>query len=580
MHKTTTAPEPRRADRGAALATLLAATLALGLPALQAQAQPAEGAVIDGQQQQRQQERDKALRERMEPAADALRPQATPVAPDIPTEEFPCFPLHAIALTGPRLDHVPWLRDAAGVAWESRPCLGARGIEAVMARLQQALLERGYVTSRTMAVPQNLQDGVLSIAFLPGVLRDVRFSPDSTGHTSLATALPAARGELLQLRDVEQGLENLQRVPNASADIRIAPAEGDGAGPGQSDLVVSYRAAPPLRTNLTLDNGGTRATGRTQATATVSWDNPLGLNDLLYVSAGSSVGNGGGRGTRNGAAHYSVPMGYWLAALTGSRNKYHQSVAGAYQSYIYSGTSSTVDFTLSRVIHRDASSRTVAGVRFFHRTSSNAIDDTEIEVQRRRTAGYELSLSRRGYLGQAVLDAGLAFKRGTGAFGALRAPEEPWGEGTSRMRLFTVDVALAGTLEMAGQRLRYSSAWHGQWNRTPLTPQDRIGIGGRYTVRGFDGESTLLAERGWYWRNDLGLPMGAAAEAFVGLDGGHVDGPSARFLAGRSLAGAAVGVRGAWRALSYEVSLSTPLKKPEHLRTSRANLALNLACSF
>ena len=339
--------------------------------------------------------------------------------------------------------------------------------------------------------------------------------------------------------------------------------------------MVSYRPAPPLRANLALDNGGTQATGKTQATATVSWDNPLGLNDLFYFSYGGGVGNGSGRGTQNRAAHYSVPMGYWLVALTGSRNEYRQSVAGAYQNYTYSGTSSNADLKLSRVIQRDASSKTTAGVRLFHRTSNNYIDDTEVEVQRRRTSGYELSLSRRGYLRQAVLDASLAFKRGTGAFGALRAPEEPWGEGTSRMKLFTADIALTGPFEVAGTRLKFSSAWHGQWNRTPLTPQDRIGIGSRYTVRGFDGESTLMAERGWYWRNEIGLPVGTGAEAFIALDGGRVGGPSAR-----SLAGAAIGMRGAWRALSYEVSLSTPVRKPERMHTSRANLALNLAYSF
>ena len=29
-------------------------------------------------------------------------------------------------------------------------------------------------------------------------------------------------------------------------------------------------------------------------------------------------------------------------------------------------------------------------------------------------------------------------------------------------------------------------------------------IGGRYTVRGFDGEASLMGERGWLLRNDIG----------------------------------------------------------------------------
>lgn len=567
--------------RGAGIRSLLCLyfTIFFFLPFV-AYAQSNEGASIERQQQQRQQEREQALRERLAPRGETLEPAPKSTVLELPVDEKPCFPLQGLHLTGEKLDQLPWLSMAAGVDFSSHPCIGVKGVEVILERLQQALLERGYVTSRVMVAPQNLQQGVLAIAFIPGVLRETRFSPDSVGLTSLRTALPSQRGELLQLRDIEQGLENLKRIPTADADIQIVPAEGVDAGPGQSDLVISYKSITPLRFNIALDDGGSKSTGKTQGTATLSWDNPLGLNDLVYLSLGSSVANGGDKGTKNKVVHYSLPLAYWQIALTGSQSNYHQSVAGAVQNYTYSGESSNLDLKLSRVIFRSASSKTTAGFKVFHRTSSNYIDDTEVEVQRRRTSGYELSLAQRSYLGSAVLDANVAFKRGTGAFDALAAPEEPWGEGTSRMKLFIADLALMQPFELVGTRLKFSSTWHGQWNKTPLTPQDRIAIGGRYTVRGFDGESSLMAERGWYWRNEIGMPLGASAEAFMGLDTGHVSGPSAQYLVGQSLTGAAIGVRGAWRGLSYEVSWATPIRKPEHFRTSHSNFALNFAYSF
>lgn len=36
--------------------------------------------------------------------------------------------------------------------------------------------------------------------------------------------MPAREGELLDLRDIEQGLENLQRVPTVQAEMAIVPA--------------------------------------------------------------------------------------------------------------------------------------------------------------------------------------------------------------------------------------------------------------------------------------------------------------------------------------------------------------------
>lgn len=545
-----------------------------------AQPLPDDALRLEQQQLQRQQQRDQALRERMAPALDALPGMQRPGTLALPASESPCFALQAIRLTGPRSAEVPWLLAAADMDLSAQPCIGVQGIEVILARLQHALVARGLITSRVLVGAQNLHGGVLELVFLPGIVRELRLSPDSTGKASILGALPPRPGQLLQLRDIEQGLENLQRVPTAEADIEIAPAEGQDAAPGESDLLVHYRQASAWRLHLALDNGGTRATGKLQGTATLSWDNPLRRSDLLYLSLGRGLATGERRGTRNATLHYSLPFGYWQAGMTAASNRYQQNVAGAYQDYVYSGESSQLDLQLSRVIHRSASARTTAELRVFHRASSNAVDDTEIDVQRRRTSGYALGLAQRRYLGTALFEGSLAFKRGTGAFGALRAPEEPWGEGTSRMKIHTADLALTQPLQLAGAHARWSMAWHGQWNATPLTLQDRIGLGGRYTVRGFDGESTLLAERGRYWRNELGVALSAGAEAFVALDTGRVSGPAAQSLAGRSLTGTAIGLRGAGRGFSGELMLGLPLRKPANFRSARRHLSLSLFYRF
>src|SRR5690606_26175300 len=164
------------------------------------------------------------------------------------------------------------------------------------------------------------------------------------------------------------------------------------------------------------------------------------------------------------------------------------------------------ELVLSRVLQRDGASKTSGSLKAFARQSRSFIDDTEIEVQRRRTGGWELALEQRRQVGRARFDGRTAFKRGTGAFGALPAPEEVFDEGRSRFALLVWDLAWSQPFELAGLRLQWNSQWRGQRERTPLTPQDRFAIGGRYSVRGFDGESSLIGERGWWWRNELAAP--------------------------------------------------------------------------
>src|SRR5690606_39613179 len=133
----------------------------------------------------------------------------------------------------------------------------------------------------------------------------------------------------------------------------------------------------------------------------------------------------------------------------------------------------------------------------------------------------------------------------TCALPILRAPEEDFGEGTSRAAIITAHAQAHVPFELARQRLRYTGSWRAQWNRTPLVPQDRFAIGGRYTVRGFDGEVSLSGERGWLLRNDIALSLGGRHEAYVGVDYGHISGPSAQWQLGDYLAGAVLGLRGA-----------------------------------
>ncbi|RZL55107.1 MAG: ShlB/FhaC/HecB family hemolysin secretion/activation protein [Variovorax sp.] len=537
-------------------------------------------------EEQRQQERERALRERQERGADARIPvDAKPAAGRLPLSESPCFVVDRLSLDGEMAaDFEGSLSAAAGEGGQDSPigrCLGSEGIDMVVARVQHAIIGKGYTTTRVLAGRQDLGSRVLTLTLIPGRVSAIRFADASALPTNLRSAIPVRPGDLLNLRDVEQGLENLKRLPTVDADIRIEPSGAPDARPGDSDLVVRYSRKFPLRATLSVDDSGTEATGKTQTGMTVAWDGPLGLNDLAYASLNHDAFNHDGRGTSGQTVHYSVPFGYWLVGATASQNAYHQSVAGLGENYVYAGETRNAEVRLSRLIYRDQRRKTTAAIRGFRRASNNFIDDTEVEVQRRVVGGWEASVSHREFVGDATLDATLAHRRGTGAFGALPAPEEPFGEGTSRLKLCTADANLNAPFQLGAQKLRYVALWRAQWNRTPLTPQDRFAIGGRYTVRGFDGETSLLGERGWLLRNDLGLALGqTGAELYAGIDYGEVGGPSTRNLPGRHLAGGALGVRGAFGRLNYDVFIGAPISRPEGYRTAKVTGGVNFNYSF
>lgn len=531
----------------------------------------------------RQQERDRALREQLEQAPEVRLQSPTAQQPArIPDDEAPCFPIQNIVLEGELASEFSWALDAANLASDPAKgrCLGASGIRVVMNRIEHAVVERGYVTTRILAAPQDLKGGTLQLTVVPGRLREVRFAPGTPARATLWNALRLRRGDLLNLRDIEQALENFQRIPTVQADIQIVPSEGEDAQPGDSDLVITWQQRVlPLRLNLSLDDSGSQTTGKLQGSLSVSLDNPLALNDLFYVSGSHDV-SGHGKGTRAYSAHYSLPFGYWALGLTVSGHRYYQTVAGLNQNYVYSGTSSNAEAKLSRVMYRDASRKVGLYLRGWERQSNNYIDDTEVEVQRRRSAGWEVGLSHREYLGSAIFDAEIAWRRGTGAFGAIQAPEELFGEGTARVRVLSANAQFSVPFRLGSLPARYTGSWRAQWNRSPLVPQDRFSIGGRYTVRGFDGEMTLMGDRGWLLRNELGFSVYPGHELYLGADYGHVGGPSTVMQAGRSLGGAVLGVRGAAKGFSWDAFVGTPLHKPKGFRADSVVTGFTVTWSY
>jgi hemolysin activation/secretion protein len=569
----------QRTARRALLRAGLSSMLAFASPTLRGQVASPADINTNTQEQVRQQDRERQLRQRNEPAPDVRLDRPSPAAPSgpLPKDASPCVRIERLMLKGDAADRFQWVLAAADRAPDgSRDpatprCLGSRGVNEVMRRLMNALLARGYVTTQILAEQQDLSTGTLSFTLIPGRIREIRVDELSDPDIELRNAVPFAAGELLDLRNIEQALENLKRLPTADVDIRILPASGADAVPGESDIVIHWSREKPWRVSAAADDSGTRATGKYQGSLTLSIDHGLNLNDLFYLSLSHDLGGGdpGRRGTRGRTAHYSVPWQDWLFGATASAHRYHQSVAGASQAYIYSGRSMNAEVSASRIAYRSGTAKFTVMGKGWTRTSRNYIDDTEVEVQRRRMAGWDLGINHHQRLGPASVDLGINYRRGTGALNATAAPEEAFGEGTSRPKIAMADARIALPFRIAGQPLAYNASARGQRESTPLIPQDRFSIGGRYSVRGFDGETGLSAERGWFVRNDIVASLGGSGQSvYAGLDHGRVGGPGAELLLGRKLTGAVLGLRGGYGAFQYDVFAGRPVSRPPGFRTA------------
>lgn len=209
---------------------------------------------VSQQQDILQRQREKQLREQMQPEQDVrldgtdtgIEKMATQVGGANSDEANPCFPISEVELVGEEAAKFRFALNHAlcQTHFVSGKCLHAGDINQIMSLAQNALIGRGYTTTRILAAPQDLNSGKLQLTLMPGYLRSIRIdrSNDDQTHAGRIAAFqnkfPTRSNDLLNLRDLEQGLENLKCLPTAEADLQIVPVERE---PNQSDVVVQWR---------------------------------------------------------------------------------------------------------------------------------------------------------------------------------------------------------------------------------------------------------------------------------------------------------------------------------------------------
>ncbi|MFY1843179.1 ShlB/FhaC/HecB family hemolysin secretion/activation protein [Achromobacter xylosoxidans] len=549
------------------------------LPPAAAQLSPAEAAARASDIQRRQEQELDAQRARAAERPDVLSAPAAPAAADgvlvLPTES-PCFTVAKVAWDGPA-PSATVRRASEGVLGQ---CVGGQGLQALQAHLMARLIDRGLITARVLVPEQSLAGGTLTLRYVPGRISGVK-SDGAPGWWR--TALPTWPGGEVSQRDLDQALENIRRLAGqADASIDVAP----GPELGDSDIIIKPGTGKRWHAYVGGDNAGMESTGKNQVNAGLTLDSPLFLYDQLSVSWNSNADlRNNDAGSRAASVNYSIPFGYWTLFAGASKSRYRQTVAGFEEPIVYGGTSKQIEAGVSVVPYRGASYKGTAMLKFLRKRASSTLNDIDIEVQRRDVVGYEFSYGHRHYVDQMVLDIGGGVRGTLPQFS--NQPGYVYGDPdwNGRSTILTANAGLYLPFKVAGQQLAYQANWQIQHAKTPIVPADYFTIGNRYAVRGFDGQMTLAAEDGWTLRNDLSLNLGnLGQQLYTGLDAGRVGGPSAEYLASRTLVGAVAGLRGRiampYVNASYDLSAGWPLKKPDNLKTQSTVFAATVMFEF
>lgn len=459
-----------------------------------------------------------------------------------------------------------------------RRCLSMRDMNGLIRDIVNHYVERGYVTTRAYVAPQDLDSGTLEIIVIEGAIEGIQLNLGSEqDQRRVSTAFPGLRGKTLNLRDIEQGLDQLNRLPSSNAKMEIVP----GAQPGTSRIVVTDAPSKTWRARASLDNSGQKNTGTNQYTLSFDKDNLLGLNDLLTVNwsaDANAVANAERHKSESASAYYSLPLGYWTITASASSFDYHTELPGGGVDYRSTGDTTSYALDVSRVLHRNADSKTSAGLAFSTKAINNYLEGEKLKASSYNLSTLKASLDHNRRFLSGVLSLGGEYSLG---LPVLDAPKDKTSELTtpkheyyklvfngSYMRPFTV----------AEHEVTFNTRGQVQWTPDTLYNAERLSLGSRYTVRGFQRDS-LSGDSGGYVRNELSTSILSEKsrtgwiqdtlgdpQLYVGYDLGsiHRD-PKDSFERG-TLQGMATGLRSSSEHFGMEFCLSHAVDAPQFMK--------------
>ena len=466
--------------------------------------------------------------------------------------------------------------------------MGSDEILALARAYNNKIISAGFITTSVSIPQQNISTGTLLLALHPGRIGEISLEPGSEAKNqrSIFTAFGGdKRGEILNLRDLEQAMENFNAASRSEAEISLSPS----AKQGYSDINISKQQSLPLLFRLSADNLGSKSSGKYQGTAMLYGLNLLGLNESVFASYGrnflrgdkKSLGDDSKSGrSANYYAGFSIPFGYFSLSFWQNRYTYDQIVPGTYELYTYSGSSVRRNLDLNYVYFRNQNSKNSLFFRIWQKKYKNYIQDYELSNQRKREGGYEAGLKSKVFFDNSSVEMMLSYLKSTGAFNALRAPDEDFGGGSSRYHL--INAALNFKTRSSAIPLSYELELYARRASTHLSPIDRLNIGGYYSVRGFDSQMSLLGDSGFYIRNTLEYKYFKNNGVYLAFDVGKLSSKGKDYPAeGEMLSGGGVGLRGNISgSFGYDLLAAFPISKPENFKTDSPALNFSLSYDF
>jgi len=553
-------------------------TLAIFLPPFSPAFSETIPPVLLEQQRQQQQEIDKEAGRRLQARPEKTRPSVEVLEHVQLLPAGTCQTVQKIWLYG--ADELSDDERSGLFARYLGKCLDNNQLNHIAREIQKWYLDHGYITTRVrIKTPQDsLDKGNFEIWVFEGRVADIRTVTNTDfDRRRIRSAFPVRPGDVLNIRDLDQGLEQLNRLFSQKFRMRIQPSER----PGYSDVILTE--IPPTgiqrpkgeagrhkgrqKLDYQMNNSGIPATGEVLHQIELNRDNLLGYNDAITAAWQRNLDyDPKARASETWRLAASMPWGYNLFRISYYQGRTVRTIPGTNIVFTSSNRIRTSTLSASRVLNRRQDRKIEANTSIEYSQRENFINDTLIEVSSRDIASVDLGLVMTRYFRSSSLLLSGSLVQGVPWFGALSDPaSHPADSPSAEYTLVKIYGYYSKNFSFNRTgSANFLSAVTAQYSNLPLYGEKQIVVGGEYSVRGYK-ENVAAGDDGWYIRNDLTLTPGrwfghnffSPVQMRIFLDLGSAN----EKISGRKtlLSGAGFGLEYTNRWLRARISAAKPL---------------------
>lgn len=466
-------------------------------------------------------------------------------------------------------------------------CLGLKQINALLKVVTAFYMDKGYITTRAYLSQQNLSLGTLTIIVQEGHLTSFSWEGSSgLSDRQIDLAMPISYNSKLNLRDIEQGLDQLNRLQSNSVKTEMIPGESQG----QTQVVLNNQPQKRWATSASYDNSGQENTGQYQQGLNVSGDNLFGLADYLsfnYQSDTSSKKKD--ESSVSNSIHFDIPYGYWNFDFDVSYFRHFSQFTSGPTTFISHGRTRNQSIRTSYLFLRDQNSKNGVRLTLNRNQSQNYIQDVILDSSK-KTSSAKLEFYREQFITNGRWQLSGSIHKGLRLFGALSDDDQLPFSPRAEFEKANINFTFSKQFTLADIPLSWDSDLRTQYSSDVLFGGQQFSIGGLYTVRGYK-EDGLFGNSGALLRQQLSYNLSnynpfdsfkylGQWKLFLAYDVGAVKNKEPTTKSFHGLSGWAVGFSSGGGMWSWSMTYAQPLDKPNGIIPKSSQFDFTISANF